>query len=52
MKITGTLGMVLLAKERGMIPSVGATLDRLERYGFRLSDRIRRATLEFAGEVR
>jgi predicted nucleic acid-binding protein len=50
MKITGTLGMVLVAKERAMISSVTAVLDRLERYGFRLSDRTRRATLELAGE--
>ena len=50
MRITGTLGMVLVAKERAMISSVTAVLDRLERYGFRLSDRTRRATLELAGE--
>jgi predicted nucleic acid-binding protein len=51
MRITGTLGMILVAKERAMIPSVTAVLSRLERYGFRLSDRTRHATLELAGEV-
>jgi predicted nucleic acid-binding protein len=51
MRITGTLGMVLAAKDRAMIPSVAAILDRLERCGFRLSDRTRRATLEMAREA-
>ena len=51
METTGTLGMILVAKERGMIPSVAAKLDRLERCGFRLSDRTRQATLELAGEA-
>jgi predicted nucleic acid-binding protein len=51
MNTTGTLGMVLLAKERAMIPSVAAVLSRLERYGFRLSDRTRHAALELAREV-
>lgn len=51
MKTTGTLGMVLLAKEQAMIPSVMAVLNRLERCGFWLSDRTRRAMLKLAGEV-
>ena len=51
MKITGTLGMVLVAKKRAIIPSVRAVLDRLEHCGFRLSDRTRQATLELAGEA-
>ena len=52
MKITGTLGMVLVAKELAMISSVAAMLDRLEYCGFRLSDRTRQATLKLAGEAR
>ena len=51
MNITGTLGMVIFAKEQAMIPSVTAVLSRLERYGFRLSDRTRQETLELAGEA-
>lgn len=51
MRFTGTLGMVLFAKEQAMIPSVKAVLGDLEQCGFWLSDRTRQATLELAGEA-
>jgi uncharacterized protein len=48
--MTGTLRLLLDAKEFGMIPSVQATLDRLRDYGMRLSDAIIREVLRQAGE--
>ena len=51
MKVTGTLGMVLLAKQQAMIPSVTAVLGDLEQSGFWLSERTRQATLKLAGEA-
>lgn len=51
MNFTGTLGMVLVAKQRRIIPSVTTTLDRLVRCGFRLSEQARHKTIELAGEA-
>ena len=36
LKLTGTLGVLLKAKERGLIPVVKPLIDRLQRGGFRL----------------
>ena len=48
--ITGTLGILLLAKERGILESIRPTLDRLRTLRFRLSDRTCQAALVAAGE--
>ena len=50
LRITGTLGILLLAKERGILESVRLALDRLEALRFRLSMETRRAVLDEAGE--
>jgi predicted nucleic acid-binding protein len=48
--MTGTLRLLLDAKEFGIIPSVQDPLDRLRSYGMRLSDAIIREILRQAGE--
>ena len=48
--MTGTLRLLLDAKEFGTIPSVRAPLDRLRTHGMRLSNAIIREVLSQAGE--
>lgn len=48
--LTGTLGILLDAKRRGFVPAVSPLIDDLQRLGFRLSDRTRRAVLRMAEE--
>ncbi|MCL4217385.1 MAG: DUF3368 domain-containing protein [Candidatus Hydrogenedentes bacterium] len=49
-KVTGTLGVLLLAKEEGLIPEVCPIVEKLELLGFRLDEQTRHAVLEKAGE--
>lgn len=49
-QFTGTLGLLLDAKERGLIPSVRPLLDQLHTLRFRLSPQTRSTILELAGE--
>ena len=51
LEITGTLGILLLAKERGLLDSVQPALDRLQLLQFRLSAATRRAVLDLANEL-
>lgn len=48
---TGTLGVLLTAKAKHLIPEVKKYLDRLSDQGFRLNDRLYREVLEFAKEL-
>lgn len=48
--LTGTLGIVLDAKRRGLVPAVSPLIDDLQRLGFRLSGGTRRAVLRMAKE--
>jgi predicted nucleic acid-binding protein len=48
---TGTLGLLLDAKRRGLIPAVAPVLVELDRHGFRMSPRIRETILKAAGEM-
>ena len=48
--LTGTLGILLDAKRRGLVPAVSPLIDDLQRLGFRLSGRTRRAVLRMAEE--
>ncbi len=51
MKIMGTGGLLLLAKQQGLIDSVRTEIDKLEKEGqFRLSDSVRNILLQAAGE--
>ncbi|GHT91354.1 nucleic acid-binding protein [Spirochaetia bacterium] len=49
-KIVGTAGLLLLAKERGLIHAIKPSLDILIRNDFRISDLLYRQLLRKAGE--
>ena len=44
-RVKGTLGVIILARQRGLIPSATELLRELRRNGFRLDDRLIRETL-------
>ncbi len=48
--LTGTLGVLLKAKERGLVPAVGPLIDQLRQGGIRLGDALVAETLRLAGE--
>jgi len=48
---TGTLGLLVDAKNRGMIPAVAPVLLELDRHDFHMSPRIRETILKAAGET-
>lgn len=48
--VKGTLGIILLAKKRGLISSAASVLQSLRRQGFRLDDRLIAAALKELGE--
>lgn len=50
LKVTGTLGILLLAKEQGKLGTVRPVLDRLQALRFRLNPGTRQRVLELAGE--
>jgi predicted nucleic acid-binding protein len=47
---TGTLGLLLLAKEHRLIAALAPVIASLEERGFRITDPVRRRTLHLAGE--
>lgn len=47
---TGTLGILLLAKEQGLIAEVTSSIAKLEGRGFRITEVVRRRVLQLAGE--
>ena len=51
LEISGTLGVLLLAKERGILDAGRPVLDRLQALRFRLDASTRQSVLELAGEV-
>ena len=51
LKLTGTLGVLLKAKEKGLLPFVAPVLERLEALRFRMDAETRQAVLRQAGEV-
>ncbi len=48
--VRGTLGLVLTAKQRGVIPAARPVLDQLRRHGMYLSDRVINEALAKVGE--
>jgi predicted nucleic acid-binding protein len=50
-RLTGTLGLLLKAKEKGIIDAVLPVLDQLEALQFRLDPKTRRAVLKLARET-
>ncbi len=50
LRILGTLGCLLKAKQAGVISAVGPILDKLTREGFYLTEDLKAETLRLAGE--
>jgi predicted nucleic acid-binding protein len=48
--ITGTLGVLLRAKQQGLVPEIRPFTEQLQRSGIRLSDALVARTLQLAGE--
>lgn len=48
--LTGTLGVLLKAKARGLVPEVGPLIQQVRNAGIRLSDGLIRKVLDLAGE--
>lgn len=51
LKFTGTLGVLLDAKRKGLLQAIKPQLDRLDALGFRLARRTCEAILNLAGEA-
>lgn len=49
--VTGTLGVLLFAKEQELIDEVNPVLDRLVKAGFHVSEDLYREILRMAGEI-
>jgi len=52
LRVIGTLGILLLAKRKGLISEVGPYVEELRKHGFRISDEIVQKILESAGELK
>jgi len=50
LKVTGTIGIIIKAKEQGLIHSGKDILKKLERHGFWLSEQLRRQIIARMGE--
>lgn len=50
LRVTGTLGILLDAKQAGIVMNVRPLLDQLQNLGFRLAPHTRAAVLKLAGE--
>lgn len=50
LRMLGTLGILLLAKDHGLLTSVRSCLDRLQALNFRVAPHTRRSVLNLAGE--
>lgn len=50
LKVTGTLGVIVKAKQSGVIPAAKPWIERLKQAGFRMSEAVERALLREAGE--
>lgn len=48
--VLGTVGLLVVAKGHGLVPSVRAILDELEAAGFRMGTDLREQVLRLAGE--
>ncbi len=50
LKFTGTLGVIIKAKLKGLIPSIKPVLKKLKQTNFRLSSKLEKMALELAKE--
>jgi len=46
LKVTGTIGVIIKAKEQGLIHSGKDLLNRLDQHGFWLSEKLKRQIME------
>ena len=51
LRLTGTLGLLVDAKRKGLVPSVAPLLNELQALGFRTAVHTRAAVLKLAGEA-
>jgi hypothetical protein len=51
LRVTGTIGVLLLGKERGRVALIEPELARLRGFGFRLAEPVRLDILRRAGEI-
>jgi len=51
LKVIGTVGLIVKAKNAGLISKAQTVLDELQRAGFYLSETVRRKALGIAGEL-
>ena len=51
LRLTGTVGILLLAKDQDLLPAVGPWLIRLEEHGMRLGPGLIGRALQLAGEL-
>jgi predicted nucleic acid-binding protein len=50
LKVVGTLGILLLAKARGLVDTIAPFIEMLDSHGFRLHADTRASVLKLAGE--
>lgn len=50
MPVTGTVGILIRAKQKGLIPAVGPLLEKMRQCGIRYSERFIQAVLREVGE--
>jgi len=50
-RLTGTAGVLLRAKQKGLVPALRPVIEKLLDLGFRLKPDLVKATLELAGEA-
>ena len=51
MRFTGTLGVIVKAKEKGLVAAVAPVVSRLRQQGFRVSEAVLDEVLRLAGEA-
>lgn len=51
LKVSGTVGVLVVAKRRGIIQHIAPELDQLSTFGFRLAESVRRGVLASVGEA-
>lgn len=49
-KITGSIGILILSKEKGLIPSISEIMERINQTDFRISESLVREALRRSGE--
>jgi predicted nucleic acid-binding protein len=50
LSVMGTIGLLLMAKRRGLVPSVRPIIDDLKRHGFYMTEDLKQEALRLAGE--